>query len=237
MIRGRRLLNIKKSPVPSLLESVELAAVLFICSESSAASAKRPLQTITDCTHALNGASHGSRTKSVHKCQYCDHSYLQYLLILKKHLQRPVNNIHSHSKGAACAGRGATSGDSLLFYFSLSAKIKLLIRIFCPCCEPMGLSLLCRPVTSEPSSPSLSAELSKAPQARRYVLQDPVRQLVAQAKALSSTKESQGIQGLSTHSYGNYFLWWAPKNPIPELFTNLSQFQGANTSLSQNSSL
>lgn len=81
-----------------------------------------------------------------------------------------------------------------------------------------------------PSRPSHSAELSKAQQAWRYVLKDLMRQLVAQAKSLSSTKESQGkIYGLSAHSYGNCFLWWAPKNPVPKLFTNLSEIQGAIT--------
>lgn len=83
---------------------------------------------------------------------------------------------------------------------------------------------------------SHSAEPPKAQQAWRYVLQDLVRHLAAQAKSLSSTQESQGkTHGLSSQSYGNYFLWWAPKNPIPKQFTNLSQIQAALTSLSQNS--
>lgn len=47
--KGKEVTVYQKSPVPSLLESVELIAVLFPYSESSAASAKRPLENnITD---------------------------------------------------------------------------------------------------------------------------------------------------------------------------------------------
>lgn len=233
MIRGRRLLNIKEMAVPSLLEFHWNQWKLLLCYSFALnlllLLPRDPWKAITGSIHALNGCSHGSRTKSVHKCQYCDHCDLQYLLTLQKHLQRPVNKMYSHSKEEASAGGETTPGASLIFLLpAWGLKSPCECGSSAPAATPWDC--LCH-TELWAQGPSSATEQSSQKHSRHGDMCSNTSwdSLEPRAKSLPSTKGTprevwvwilNTQHSLSTHSYGKYSLWWAPKNPTPKLFTN-----------------